>query len=171
MGKYVALAFGHRGGPRIHDHEHAHTKHITRGLTFPLMIAHLGDRPIPVQVRAAAGIVALQAAALFGAAAVLIVKTIVGHPDSVARALLDAALALLGMLVLLACARGLLALRPAARTPVIVLELLALPVSYSLGFQAGLMAYGAPILLTAVAVLYLLFTPPARAALDRERDV
>jgi hypothetical protein len=135
------------------------------------MIAHSGERPIPAQVRAAAGIIAVQAAALFGAAAVLIVKTIAGHPDSVARALLSAAMALLGMLVLLACARGLLALRPAARTPVVVLELLALPVSYSLGFQAGLMADGAPILLSALAVLYLLLTPAARAALDREREV
>jgi hypothetical protein len=135
------------------------------------MIAHSGDRPIPVQVRAAAGIVAVQAAALFGAAAVLIVKTIADHPDSVARALLGAAMALLGTLVLLTCARGLRALRPAARTPVVVLELLALPVSYSLGFQAGLMAYGAPILFSALAVLYLLLTPAARAALDREREV
>lgn len=133
------------------------------------MIEHSGDAPVPVQVRAATGVIAVQAAALFGAAVVLVVKTVAGHPDSIGRALLGAAMALLGMLVLLACARGLLALRPAARTPVVVLELLALPVSYSLGFQAGLMVYGAPILLSAVAVLYLLFTPPARAALDRDR--
>lgn len=133
------------------------------------MIVHSGDASVPVQVRAATGVIAVQAAALFAAAVVVIVKTVVGHPDSIGRALLGAAMALLGTLVLLACARGLLALRPAARTPVVVLELLALPVSYSLGFQAGLMVYGAPILLSAVAVLYLLFTPPARAALDRER--
>src|SRR5215467_11238842 len=101
------------------------------------MIAHSGDAPAPLQVRAAAGVVIVQAAALFAAAAVLIVKTIAGHPDSVARALLGAALALIGTAVLLACARGLLALRWAARTPVVVLELLALPVGYSLGFQAG----------------------------------
>ncbi|MDT4938982.1 MAG: hypothetical protein QOG80_2653, partial [Pseudonocardiales bacterium] len=45
-----------------------------------------------------------------------------------------------------------------------------LPVSYSLAFQAGLVAYGGPMLVAALAVLYLLFTPPARAALDREID-
>ena len=39
---------------------------------------------------------------------------------------------------------------------------------YSLAFQADRPGYGAPILLVALAVLYLLFTPPARAALDRE---
>ncbi|HEY7045654.1 MAG TPA: hypothetical protein VH373_00435 [Jatrophihabitantaceae bacterium] len=133
------------------------------------MIAHSGDAPTPLQVRAAAGVVFVQAAALFAAAAVLIVKTIAGHPDSIARALLGAAMALIGMTVLLVCARGLLALRWAARTPVVVLELLALPVGYSLGFQAGLLGYGAPILVSALIVLYLLFTPPARAALDHER--
>jgi hypothetical protein len=66
------------------------------------------------------------------------------------------------------CARGLLRLRPAARTPVVVLQVLALPVGYSMAFQAGVVAYGGPILVAAVVVLYLLFTPPARAALDRE---
>ena len=49
-----------------------------------------------------------------------------------------------------------------------MLQLLALPVSYSLAFQAGRVGYGGPILVAALAVLYLLFTPPARAALDRD---
>jgi len=52
-----------------------------------------------------------------------------------------------------------------------VLELLALPVSYSLGFQAGLMVYGAPILLSALAVLYLLFIAGPRGARSRAREV
>jgi hypothetical protein len=133
-------------------------------------MAHPGDEVVPVQLRAAAAVVGVQALALFVAAAVLIVKTMAGDPDSIARALLGAAMALLGTLVLLACARGVLALRWPARTPIVVLELLALPVSYSLGFQAGRMIYGAPILVSALAVLYLLFTPPARAALDHQRD-
>src|SRR6266581_5019407 len=134
------------------------------------MTVHPGDAPIPTQLRAASAVVAVQGLALLAAAAILVVMTIAGHPDDVLRGLLGAAMALLGAVVLVACARGLLAQRPAARTPIVVLELLALPVSYSLGFQAGLMAYGAPILLSALAVLYLLFTPPARAALDHERD-
>ena len=41
-------------------------------------------------------------------------------------------------------------------------QLLALPVGYSLAFQAGRSATAAPILVAALAVLYLLFTPPAR---------
>jgi hypothetical protein len=123
---------------------------------------------VPGQLRAAAVLVLLEAIALFAAAGVLVVKTLIGHPDLVARALFGAAFALVGAAALAICARGLLHLRPAARTPVVVLQLLALPVSYSLAFQAGRVAYGGPILLGAFAVLYLLFTPPVRAALDRE---
>lgn len=122
----------------------------------------------PAQVRLAAGVIGLEALALLAAAGVLVAKSVTGHPDSVGRALLGAALAVGTALVLGMCARGLLRLRPAARTPVVVLEVLALPVGYSLAFQAGLVGYGGPILVAAVVVLYLLFTPPARAALDRE---
>jgi hypothetical protein len=99
---------------------------------------------------------------------VLVVKTVTGQPKDVWRALLGAALAVAGAVALAAGARALLRLRPAARSPIVVLQLLALPVSYSLWFQAGLVGYGAPIMLVALAVLFLLFTPPARAALDRD---
>jgi hypothetical protein len=121
----------------------------------------------PGPVRAAAAIIVIEALALMVAAAILVIKTVTGHPDSLARALLGAALAVLGALVLGGCAHGLLALRPAARTPVVVLQLLALPVGFSLAFQAGRIAYGGPILVAALAVLYLLFTPPAREVLNR----
>jgi hypothetical protein len=123
------------------------------------------------QLLVAGAVIGLQALALVAAALVLIVKTLAGHPDSVGRALLDAAMALFAALVLAACARGIYRHRPAARTPIVVIELLALPVGYSLGFQAGRIGYGGPIVVGAVVVLYLLFTPPARAALDRRRDL
>ncbi len=125
------------------------------------------DGVAPGQLRAASALIALESLALLAAAAVLISKTIGGHPDSVGRALLLAALAVAGALALGLGARGLLRLRPAARTPVVVLQLMALPVAYSLAFQAGLVGYGGPILIVALAVLYLLFTPPVRTALDR----
>jgi hypothetical protein len=66
--------------------------------------------------------------------------------------------------------RNLVRLRPAARSPAVVIEALALPVSYSLAIQAGRVAYGAPIMLSALAVIYLLFTPPVREVLDRSID-
>ncbi|HEY2166969.1 MAG TPA: hypothetical protein VGH01_07360 [Jatrophihabitantaceae bacterium] len=122
---------------------------------------------VPGQVRAAVAVIAVEALALVATAVVLVVKTSTGHPHSVAGALLGAALALVAALALGAAARGLAHLRAAARTPVIVLQLLAVPVSYSLAFQAHRVGYGGPILLAALATLYLLFTPPARAALDR----
>lgn len=124
---------------------------------------------IPRQVRVAATVVAGEALALLVAVAVLVAKTLTGHPNSVGRALLGAGLALLAALLLAAAARGLLRRSAAARTPVVVLQLLALPIGYSLAFQAGRPAYGAPIVLAAILALYLLFTPPARAALDRDR--
>ncbi|SDJ31110.1 hypothetical protein SAMN05444157_2767 [Frankineae bacterium MT45] len=123
---------------------------------------------VPSALRWAAALLVLQSLGLVAAAGVLVVKTVVGHPDSAGRSLFGAAMAVLAALVLLACAHGLTRLRPASRTPIVVFELLALPVSYSLAFQSGRIGYGAPILLSALAVLYLLFTPPARAALDRE---
>ena len=109
-----------------------------------------------------------QAIGLIVVAGVVLEKTIFGHPDSYPAALLGAALALGGAALLVAAARGILGGSSVARSPVIVMELLSLPVGYSLAFQAGLVGYGGPILLSAVAVLYLLFTPAAREALDRE---
>jgi hypothetical protein len=128
------------------------------------------DSGTPAQVRAAATVIWLEGLALVGAAGVLVTKTFDGHPDSIGRALLGAALALGAAAALVLGARGLIRLRPAARTPMVVLQLLALPVGYSLAFQAGRVGYGGPILVAALVVLYLLFTPPARAALDREPE-
>lgn len=122
----------------------------------------------PSQVRVAAALLGLESVALLVAAGIVVAKTLGGHPDSVGRALLTASMVLGTAVVLVLGARGLMRLRRAARTPMVVLQLLALPVGYSLAFQAGLLAYGAPILVGALVVLYLLFTPPARAALDRD---
>ncbi len=123
---------------------------------------------VPRSIQAACVVLALQALALVVTAVVLLVKTVTGDPHSVAGAVLGAALAALTAVVMVACARGLLRLQPSARTPVVVIELLALPVSYTLSFDAGRVGYGAPILLSALATLYLLFTPAARGALDRD---
>ena len=122
---------------------------------------------IPGQVRAAAIILLAQAAGLGVAAAVVIIKIIGGGYDSAGRAWSDAAIALIGGGALVFSARGLSYLQAAVRTPVLLIEALALPVGYSLGIQAGRLAYGGPILVSAVAVLVLLLTRPAREALDR----
>jgi drug/metabolite transporter (DMT)-like permease len=123
---------------------------------------------VPGPLRVAVVLILLESVALVGAAGVLVVKTIGGRPGDALRALIGAALALVGAAALAFGARALLRLRPAARSPIVVLQLLALPVSYSLWFQAGRAGYGAPIMVVAIAVLFLLFTPPVREALDRE---
>jgi hypothetical protein len=113
-------------------------------------------------------IIGLEVLALIGAALIVVVKALTQTSNSLAGALLLAAIALAGAAALVVCGLGLLHLRPAARTPVVVIEALALPVSYSLAFQADRVGYGGPIMVAALAVLYLLFTPPVRAVLDRE---
>ncbi|MDQ2796256.1 MAG: hypothetical protein M3Y06_03720 [Actinomycetota bacterium] len=135
----------------------------------PLDASERPTRP-PAPLRTACLILAAEALGLLGICGFLVYSTIFGHPDSVGRALLDAVAAFAGAAALLAGARGLLRMNQSARTPIMVIQLLAIPVGYSLGVQAGRAAYGAPILIAAVAVLYLLFTPPARAALDRQID-
>jgi hypothetical protein len=125
----------------------------------------------PKPLLIACALIGLQGLGLLVAAGVLLADSIFGHPTDRASALLGAAFALAGGLAFGFGARGLLRLRPAARTPVVVLEVLTVPVAYSVAFDSGRYAYGGPILLVALAVLYLLFTPPARAVLDREDPV
>lgn len=129
--------------------------------------AETEDGFVPRTLQAAVVLAALEALALLAGAVVTLVKTITGTPDDLARALLLAALAVAGAAILLLSGRGLLRLSPTARTPVLVMQLLALPVAYSLWFQADLPGYGAPILVAALVTIYLLFAPPSRQALDR----
>ena len=125
------------------------------------------QRAVPRLLVAACLVIGLQVLALLAAAAVVLEKAATEKSHDVAGALLLAAIALAGAAVLTLCGRALLRLRPAARSPVLVIEALALPVSYSLAFQAHRYDYGGPILVGALAVLYLMFTPPVRAVLDR----
>src|SRR6266550_804176 len=114
-------------------------------------------------VRLAALVTAVEGLALLGLGAFYGGKIAVQRPDSYGRALLGAGMAVAGGVLLLVLARALTRVRGWARSPVIVLQLLALPVGYSLAFQAGLPGYGGPILVLAVAELYLQFTPEGRA--------
>ena len=121
---------------------------------------------LPGAVRIAAIVVLLQAAGLLVAASVLVIKIAGGRYGDAGRAWSDALFALFGALALLYAARGLSGLRPAVRTPLLVFEVLALPVGYSL-IQGGRWGYGGLLVLGALIVAALLLTRPARAALDR----
>lgn len=126
-----------------------------------------GSERAPATIRYAAGVVLVQAAALLVTAIALLVLAVTHSSQRLWAALAIAGFALLGALICYLCGRGLLALRPSARSPIVLLELLTLPVGYSLGIQSGRALVGVPVLISAAVVLALLFTPTARAALDR----
>jgi hypothetical protein len=125
--------------------------------------------PPPAGVRAAAVLVLLEAGALAVTALALLVLAFVGTTTRLWGAVAIVGFALVGAAVLALCARGLLRLHPSSRSPVIVVQLLAVPVGYSLSAQAGRALVGAPILIAAIAVLTLLMLPSSRQALDRFR--
>jgi hypothetical protein len=121
----------------------------------------------PGPLKAACALLAVEALGLLAGGIVLLVDTLTGHPTDRASAVLTAAFAVAGAAALVFGLRGLLRLRPAARTPMVVLQVLAVPVGYQLAFDSERPEWGWPVLLVAVAILYLLFTPPVRAVLDR----
>ncbi len=121
---------------------------------------------VPAPVRRAALVTAAEGAVLVGFAIYVAVSAAVSTPDRLADALALAAFATAGGVLLGALARSLAGLRSWARSPVVVLQILFLPVGVSL-IQAGRGVVGAGVLLLAGSVLYLLFTPQSRAALDR----
>ena len=123
---------------------------------------------VPGTLRGAVVLLFVEALALVAVAVVVLVESAVSTAEDLTGALLQAVLAVVGALVLAGCARALARLRPGARTPALVLQLLALPVAYSLWFQGdGHPQYGAPIAVLALVTIYLLFAPPSRQALDR----
>jgi hypothetical protein len=127
----------------------------------------LPSADVPRTLVIAAAIIRLEAFALTATAVTLVVLSFTRTTTRLWAALTIAGFALLGAAVLWLCARGLLALRASASTPALLLELLALPVTYSLGFQAGRYLIAIPIMAAAVAVILLLLSAPTRRALDR----
>jgi hypothetical protein len=117
------------------------------------------------ELRIAAVLVLVQAASLAVLAVVLAVKALTGHPHNLGGALGIAGFALLGVVILGLCGRGLQRGLRTSVSPVIVIEVPAAAVGFSLGIQAGRPGYGLPILLSALAVLALLFSPGARRGL------
>lgn len=123
---------------------------------------------VPAPLKGACALLGVEAAGLVVGGLILLAESLFGHPLDRASSVLAAVFALVGAAALAFGARGLLRLRPSARMPVVVLQILAVPVGYQLAFDSERPEWGGPIMLCALAVLYLLFTPPARAVLDRE---
>ena len=114
-------------------------------------------------VTRAALLVAVEGAALTVLGIGYAVAGTVGDPFDRTATLLEGAFAALAGLLVLLVARGLQRVQGWARSPAVVLQLLALPVG--LGLVQGAVLYAAaPVLGLAAAVLYQLATPEARLA-------
>ena len=114
-------------------------------------------------VTRAALLVAVEGAALIVLGTGYAVAGVVGDPFDRTATLLEGGFAALAGLLVLLVARGLLRVQGWARSPAVVLQLLALPVG--LGLVQGAVLYAAaPVLGLAAAVLYQLATPEARLA-------
>jgi hypothetical protein len=122
--------------------------------------------PRPSAVRVAAGLVGVEGAALAVIAVVYAAAGLLGEPFDRTATLLEAAMALIAGLLLLQVARGLSRAAGWARSPAVVAQLFALPVGVGLA-QGRVWLAAVPVLALAVAVLYALATPEARAAYSR----
>ena len=116
-------------------------------------------------LRLCTGLVALQAAGLAAIAAFYLVELVVATPDDRGRALVTALLTLAAATGLGLVVRGLALRRRWARSPVLVANLLVLPVAWGL-VQGGRWYVGAPLALWALVVLVLLFLPATDQALE-----
>ena len=122
----------------------------------------------PRPVLAAAALVAVEGAALLVLAVVDLVLAALDDVGSVPLALAGALLLAIFGAALLLLARALRALRPPARSPVVAVQIIALPVGWTLAGTNGRPEIGVPVLVLAIAVLVLLFaTAEAREALAR----
>ena len=123
----------------------------------------------PRPVLAAAVLVTVEGAALLVLAVVSVVLTALDDAGSVPLALAGALLLAIFGGALLLLARALRALKPPARSPVVAVQIVALPVGWTLASTNGRPEIGVPVLVLAVTVLVLLFaTAEARDALARD---
>ncbi|MGI8869320.1 MAG: hypothetical protein ACR2F6_10845 [Mycobacteriales bacterium] len=125
-------------------------------------------RAAPWTLQGVLAIATLEALALLAAAGYLLEGTVEDHPTHASAALGAAAFALLGAGLIGWLAYAVLSRRLWARTPLVVLQLVFIPVGFSIGVQAGRTAYGVPILVLTIAMLALLALPESRAALLRD---
>ncbi|MGN6087818.1 MAG: hypothetical protein ACTHNT_00860 [Actinomycetales bacterium] len=110
-------------------------------------------------VVALTAIVAAQALVVFGFAVFFVVEILLGNTPSPARAWFAAALVLVAAIGLALAGRGLWHGRGAARAPIVLAELLQLPVGWGL-VQSGRVVLGVLVLVAALTGTVLVFTRP-----------
>lgn len=121
--------------------------------------AHPARGPVPVPVRRAAAVVLVEGAGLVVLCAVYAGRVLLGRPQNRGLALSGAAMGLAAGVTVLLLGRALLHGRRAAASPVLITQLLSLPVGVGLA-QGQLPFYAAAVLLPVVVVLALLVGTP-----------
>jgi hypothetical protein len=120
----------------------------------------------PRRLTAAAAVAALEGLALAACGLVLLVLALTGSTDNVRNAVVGALTVLALGAIPLAAAYGLLRARRWSRGPALIIQLLALPVAWTLLHGAApLVAAGAALAVVALAGLVLLVHPATTAAL------
>ncbi|WP_052710768.1 hypothetical protein [Pseudofrankia sp. DC12] len=119
----------------------------------------------PRALAAAAVLVAAQGLLLVGLGVWQVVRGFGHHIDNLGRAEFGGVLCLVCGVVVIGLGRARVVRRTSSKAPIVVIELLCLPVGWAM-IQNGLLAYGVPLLAVAVATLTLLAlaasrTPPA----------
>lgn len=119
---------------------------------------------VPRPVRGAALVTLVEAVALGGGGIYWLIRTLLDKPENFSASLAGAVFALLAALLLVRLAVGISRLEGWSRSPLVVLQILFLPVAYTLAFPAKLPLVGLPVLALCATVLYLIFTPEGRLA-------
>ncbi|ACY99225.1 hypothetical protein Tcur_3692 [Thermomonospora curvata DSM 43183] len=123
----------------------------------------------PFTVTAAAALEGAEGVAALGFGAFVAWETLVGEPMDVVTAWAVTGMALLGGCCMLAVARGLLAAERWSRSPLVLTQLFALPVSWSL-LQSEQYRYGVPLMAAAVLALVLVLSGPSTRFLLAEEE-
>ncbi|MBL7493235.1 hypothetical protein I6A60_40090 [Frankia sp. AgB1.9] len=116
----------------------------------------------PRALAAAAVLVAAQGLLLVGLGVWQVVRGFGHHIDNLGRAEFGGVLCLVCGVVVVGLARAQMVRRATSKTPIVVIELLCLPVGWAM-LQNGLLGYGLPLLVVAVATLALLALAASRS--------
>jgi hypothetical protein len=117
----------------------------------------------PRALAAAAALVAAQGLLLVGLGVWQVVRGFGHHIDNLGRAEFGGVLCLACGVVVIGLARAQVVRQTASKAPIVVIELLCLPVGWAM-IQNGLLAYGIPLLVVAIATFALLALAATRSA-------
>ena len=121
----------------------------------------------PRSLRWAALVVAVEGLGALAGAVATVWFAVTGQVSSTKNAVGIVAVAVVGALLLAACARGLWRVASWARGPVVAFQLLLALTGYTAAFEYGAPPVGIPLLVLAAAELYFLATPESRLAYYR----